>query len=115
MIREKEEKMINLSDELKEKIADCKSDVEVAKMLSDNGIDVEEFEKTLPEEVLNKIGGGYTDFLDVDVYCPHCHNENKDDISYQVLASLSSLRSKYRCRKCGGFFAKTDSGHIVAI
>ena len=33
MIREKEEKMINLSDELKEKIADCKSDVEVAKML----------------------------------------------------------------------------------
>ncbi len=50
MIREKEEKMINLSDELKEKIADCKSDVEVAKMLSDNGIDMEEFEKTLPEK-----------------------------------------------------------------
>ncbi|MCR5095478.1 MAG: hypothetical protein K6A70_01905 [Erysipelotrichaceae bacterium] len=107
--------MINLSDELKEKLDACKSDVEVAKMLSDNGIDMEEFEKTLPKEVLNKIGGGYTDFMDVDVYCPHCHNEDKEEISYQVLASLGSLRSKYRCCKCGGYFAKTDTGQMKAI
>ena len=107
--------MINISDELKEKLANCNSDVEFAKTLADNGIDVEEYQKTLPEEVLDKIGGGYEDLLNVDVYCPHCNNGDSDQISYQILASLTSLRSKYRCRKCGGFFRKDDTGHMIPI
>lgn len=32
---------MNISDELREKLKDCRSDVEVAKMLADNGVDVE--------------------------------------------------------------------------
>ena len=51
--------MIKISDELKEKLKTCKSDVEIAKMLADNGVDVEEFQKSLPDEILSKIDGGY--------------------------------------------------------
>lgn len=107
--------MINLSDELKAKLSECKSDVETAKMLADNGIDVEEFEKQLPEDVLKAIGGGYDDMLGVEVYCPHCGNKDEDEISFQVIASFTSFRSKYRCRKCGGFFRKDDTGHMMPM
>ena len=39
-------------------------------MLADNGIDVEEFEKSLPDDVLKKVGGGYEDIIGDSVHCP---------------------------------------------
>ena len=40
-------------------------------MLADNGIDVEEFEKSLPDDVLKKVGGGYEDIIGDSVHCAH--------------------------------------------
>ena len=109
--------MINISDELREKLKTCKSDVEACKMLADNGVDVEEFQKSLPDEVLNKVGGGYKDIIGDTVYCPWCKESEYDSISYQCIASLFSNIDTYRCRTCGKFFEKDwyDDGSIEMV
>ena len=96
--------MIKISDELKEKLKTCKSDVEIAKMLADNGVDVEEFQKSLPDEILSKIGGGYEDISGDIIYCPWCKNKESKEISSQILASLFNQEYIYRCRKCDCYF-----------
>ena len=106
--------MITISDELKEKLKSCKSDVEVCKMLADNGIDVEEFEKTLPDEVLSQIGGGYKDINGDWIYCPWCNNSEKSELSHQILASLVNQAYIYRCCKCNQYFMQ-NSGYGADI
>lgn len=75
-------------------------------MLADNGIDVEEFEKSLPDDVLKKVGGGYEDIIGDSVHCPWCKENRYDEISYQCISSLFSRIDTYRCRSCGKFFEK---------
>ena len=95
--------MIKISDELREKLKTCKSDVEVSVMLADNGINVEEFEKSLPDEVLSRIGGGYKDIFGDTIYCPWCNEKESGNISYQMMASFLCSNDYYRCRTCGKF------------
>lgn len=99
---------MNISDELREKLKDCRSDVEVAKILADNGVDVEEFQKSLPDEVLEKIGGGFKDIFGHKIVCAWCGEELSDNISYQVVASFLNNVDFYRCRKCAKFFAEAS-------
>lgn len=101
--------MFKFTDELNEKLKNCKNDVEFAKTLADNGVNVEEFERSLPDEVLSKIGGGFENYNGDRVYCPWCKNEDKDELSYQVLVSTYHCEDIYRCRKCNEFF-KSDKG-----
>ena len=75
-------------------------------MLADNGIDVEEFEKSLPDDVLKKVGGGYEDIIGDSVHCPWCKENRYDEISYQCISSLLNRIDSYRCRSCGKFFEK---------
>ncbi len=100
--------MINISDELNEKLKTCRSDVESCRMLADNGIDVEEYQKALPDEVLKKINAGYEDMIGDTVFCPWCKETASDKISYQTLISLRYNNDTYRCRKRGKFFEKGD-------
>lgn len=101
--------MITISKELQEKLKNCKSDVEFSKMLADNSVNVEEYEKSLPDDVLEKIGGGFVNYNDDRVYCPWCDNAEEAEISYQVLVSIYHCEDIYRCRKCNGFF-KSEKG-----
>ncbi|MBR0418841.1 MAG: hypothetical protein IJI66_06705 [Erysipelotrichaceae bacterium] len=100
--------MIQISDEPREKLKTCKSDVEVAKMLADNGVDVEEFQKSLPDEVLNRIGGGYKDVFGDTICCPWCNESESGNISYQVTASFLCAIDYYRCRSCNKFFRRVS-------
>ena len=106
----------NISDDLRKKLANCISDVEFAKTLADNGVDVEEFEKSLPDEILSKIVGGYEDLYGDNVYCPWCNNDNSDEISFQVFTSISTFASTYRCRKCDNYFRKgSEDGETIIM
>ena len=107
-VSEKERKTIQISDELREKLKTCKSDVEVAKMLADNGVDVEEFQKSLPDEVLNRIGGGYKDVFGDTISCPWCNESESGNISYQVTASFLCSIDYYRCRSCNNYFRRVS-------
>ena len=109
--------MINISDELREKLKTCKSDVETCKMLADNGIDVEEFQKSLSDDVLKKVGGGYTDIIGDTVYCPWCNESRSENISYQCITSIINKTDTYRCRTCKKFFDKEfyDDGTIEMV
>ncbi|MBR3266001.1 MAG: hypothetical protein IKI61_08620 [Erysipelotrichaceae bacterium] len=59
-------------------------------MLADNGIDVEEFEKSLPDDVLKKVDGGYEDIIGDSVHCPWCKENRYDEISYQCIPRYSA-------------------------
>ena len=96
--------MIKISDELDKKLKSCISDVEFAKTLADNGVDVQEYERALPDEVLSRIGGGFTNYNNDRIYCPWCENEEEDELSYQVLVSIYHCEDIYRCRKCDKYF-----------
>ena len=98
-----------ISDELAEKLKTAKSDVEFCKMLADNGVDVEKLQRTLPDEILDNVSGGYRNYGQ-DVYCPDCHNGVEDEISYQYLTSLWRFKDVYRCRKCDTYFQIDNNG-----
>lgn len=106
--------MMDLSKEMKEKLSEAKSDVDACKMLADNGIDVEEFEKSLSESELETIKGGYTPaFSDFEIECPNCHNGEKEMISRQFWASMfCDSATKYRCRNCNTCFKVYNNGSI---
>ena len=87
------------------------SDVGVCKLLAENGIDLEEFEKTLPDSFLNQVNGGYKDAFGSHIYCPWCNNEDSDEISRQFFASLFTDGAvKYRCCKCDKYFKVSAYG-----
>lgn len=100
---------------LQSKLAKVNSDVEFCKILADNGIDVEKLQKTLPDDVLDKVGGGYENIFGTEIYCPNCGNHDSDEISLQIFATLTSGSTKYRCRKCDKYFKMDASGHVCPI
>ena len=102
-----------ISDELYARIENAKGDVEVCEMLAKYGVNVEKLQRRIPDEYLNRIGGGYKNFFGTDIYCPECGNEDSDEISAQIIASITSKCSQYRCRKCGCFFRLTGTGNCV--
>ena len=104
----------NISPELAEKLKEAKTDVEVCKLLADNGVDVEKLQKQIPDEALDQIGGGYTDMFGDVIDCPCCGNKEKDEISYQFFASLYYMEAVYRCRKCGCLFG-IDINNITRV
>lgn len=104
--------MMNLPKELLDKLETAKSDVQACKMLADNGIDPEEFEKTIPSDFLNQVNGGYDSF-GIDIHCPNCNVGDKDLISRQFWASMfTDSATKYRCRKCNTYFKVSSYGVI---
>ena len=105
--------MMALPKELLEKLETAKSDVEACKLLSDNGVDPEEFEKTLPDGYLEQVNGGYKS-LEIDIHCPNCGNGERDEISRQFWASMfTDSATKYRCRKCDCYFKVSSNGVIT--
>ena len=93
--------MIKISKELEEKLINTASDVDACKLLADNGIDPEEYEKSLPDSFLNKVNGGYKSLGGTTIKCPWCQNDDEKEISYQIWASMwTDGVSKYRCCKC---------------
>ena len=101
--------------ELQERLALAKSDVELCKLLADNGYDVEKLQKLVPDDILNQIGGGFDNILGTEIYCPSCGTTDSEDLSFQVLASFKKLQSKYRCRKCDCFFKLDATGRCVEV
>lgn len=100
--------MMQLPKELLKKLEVAESDVQACKILADNGIDPEEFEKTLPDHFLEEVNGGYKRGT-VEIHCPDCGNGDSDEISRQFWASMfTDSATKYRCRKCDCYF-KVDS------
>ena len=96
--------MKKISKELEEKLINTPSNVGVCKLLAENGIDPEEYERSLPDSFMDKVNGGYKSFGST-IECPWCENEDKDEISYQIWASMwTDGASKYRCRKCNRYF-----------
>ena len=109
---ELEEKMpIGLS----RKLADANDDVEICKLLAEHGVNVEKLQRKIPDEILDQIGGGYDNIFGTEIYCPHCDNKESSEISTQILSSIFSQSSKYRCRKCGGFFKLDATGRCIKI
>lgn len=51
--------MMKLSKELQEKLSAAETDVQACKILAENGVDPEAFEKTLPDSFLEQVNGGY--------------------------------------------------------
>ena len=105
--------MMNLPKELLTKLESAESDVQVCKILADNGIDPEEFERSLPDNYLEEVNGGYKS-LDIDIHCPDCGNGERDEISRQFWASMfTDSATKYRCRKCNCYFKVSSYGVIT--
>ena len=109
-----------IPSEVKEKLETAKSDVEVCKILAENGIDVEKVEQKIKDagfnlnkiclqevrdEELEKIAGGF-EFDQALVSC-RCGNDNRDDFSWQFIASRLSTyprpRDIFRCKKCNTY------------
>ena len=49
--------MIKISKELEEKLINTASNVDACKLLAENGIDPEEYEKSLPDSFMDKVNG----------------------------------------------------------
>ena len=105
--------MMRLSDAIADKLKGVRSDVEVCKILADNGVNVEEFEKTLSEEELAQVGGGFQKGV-AEVHCtnPNCLEAASENISYQFFASLFTDAYYYRCRTCGTYFQMSKFGSL---
>ncbi len=104
--------MMKLPEELLAKLKEAESDNDACRILAENNVDPEEFEKTLPDSFTEMVNGGY-DSLGIDIHCPNCKNGDKELISRQFWASLfADSATKYRCRHCGTYFLVTGYGHI---
>ena len=117
-----------IPSEVKEKLETAKSDVEVCRILAENGIDVEKIEKKikdagfnlnkiglqeLPDEALDKIAGGF-ETGGVEIKCP-CGVHDRSCFSYQVIDTLMStdiVDSVYRCKNCGMYITKLKDGRV---
>ena len=105
-------------------LAEIRGNVELCKLLADNGVDVEKIEKkikdayaevkvdllSLSEKELANISGGVMD-AKRGVFC-ECGNSNLDDFSYQFFVSqlMGGSSRAYRCKKCGNYvLIKNDS------
>ncbi len=107
---------MNISEKLKQQINDSKSDMEACKALADAGIDLETFEKELPDGYMDKVAGGWAGVDNRDLHCPHCGNNDRDEVSYQIFASMfMDSAGKYRCKKCNHFFKITTYGECVDL
>ena len=100
--------MMELPENVLEKLKDAEGDVAVCKILAESGIDPEEFEKTLPASVLEQVNGGAPASTgSPTVVCPLCGNDNPNEISKQTLASILICHTgmfQYRCCKCDYYF-----------
>ena len=104
----------NISDEVAERLKDAKNDVEFCRILADSGVDVEKFQKQLPEDCLDAVSGGYLDMGQI-VRCPKCRNGEKSEISWQALISTMNEADRYRCRKCNSYFQIDEDGYPYLI
>ena len=105
-----------ISDELKEQVNESKSDNQACRALADAGVDVEAFEKELPDDYMNTVAGGWEGLDGRDLHCPHCGNNDRDEVSYQIWASMfMDSASKYRCKKCNHYFKITSYGECVDL
>ena len=107
----------DIPEEVRKKIANVYSDVELCKILADNGIGVEKLEKKiadagidirndglqLSDSELDHVAGGFQDSMyEGDITCD-CGNSNSDDFSKQCWASWFSSRRYYRRKKCNRY------------
>ncbi len=125
------ETLATLSADVKEKLSKANTDVEVCKILSDNGIDVEKIEKEIKRLVPNfnkdylalndgdlaKISGGFKNkFSETDVHCT-CGASNRKQFSYQFFASNfhddDEVFDIYRCKECGNKILITNGRYFV--
>ena len=95
--------MMELSEELKQKLRKAKGDADFFKILEDNGVDSEAYKKSLTEDDLANVNGGFENAAGVIVKCKWCGEDRGDEMSYQFWASMNSKLSTYRCRSCGKY------------
>lgn len=100
--------MMKLPERLLEKLKEAEGDVALCSLLAENGVDPEEFEKSLPEDVLEQVQGGTDETRKLtDCICPNCGNADRDELSRQFWLSWLIIPdgcSAYRCRKCDTYF-----------
>ena len=106
--------------EVHEKLRGAKGDVEVCRILAENGVDVEKVEQKIkelgfnlnkiclqevPDDALANVGGGF-EYNQSFVTCP-CGNGDRDQFSLQWFASNLSInyrpRKIFRCKICNKY------------
>lgn len=95
--------MMELSEELKQKLSKAKGDADFFKILAENGVDTEAYKKSLTENDLANINGGFENIDGITVTCKWCGEDRSDEMSYQFWASMNCKCSTYRCRSCGKY------------
>lgn len=114
--------------EVQEKLNLAKGDVEVCRILAENGIGLEELEvkikdsfKKIGKDVLalsdqqleNTVGGFEDGDYGGEVQC-ECGNKDRKQFSYQFWASMlnSGNHGIYRCKKCNLYTVITGKGSL---
>lgn len=110
-----------IGEDVMKKLDGVLSNVEVSRILAENGVDLDKVEQTiknagldmnriglqLDDDDLGKISGGFWESdLDDDFDCMNCGNDDRKQFSRQFWASLTTnATSIYRCKKCGMYTA----------
>ena len=113
----KEDLQRSLPEDVLNKVSAAGGDVEVCRILAENGIDLDEIEKKieaagfdtkriglqLSDDDLANVSGGFAHEDYGQIVCGHCGNLERNDFSRQFWASLYLLNTKevYRCKRCG--------------
>ena len=106
------------------------SDVELCKMLAQEGVDLEAIERKInnagfdtrkiglqvPDDELYTIHGGFhEDDFGGEIVC-ECGNSDRNQFSRQFWSSMFSIRkSYYRCKKCNTYIAVAGKGSLMYL
>ncbi len=102
--------MMNLPEEVMEKLKGVESEEDAVKILSAHGIDVEKVRKSLSEDELNEVSGGGQAYLGE---CPFCGETDPSKLVKDDLASIfSGGYMAYGCTRCHKKFFMHDNGYF---
>ena len=73
--------MMELSEELKQKLSKAKGDADFFKILAENGVDTEAYKKSLTEDDLANVNGGFENIDGITVTCKWCGEDRYDEMS----------------------------------
>ncbi len=107
------------------KLENVYSNVDVCRILAENGVDLDAVEKKiadagldmkriglqLPDDRLSEISSGFwEEDMKADLECPVCHRDDRKNFSRQFWVSLIAPNTKsiYRCKKCDLYIAVNE-------
>ena len=69
----------------------------------------------LKDEKLNDVNGGFDNYMDQEVCCPHCNIHDESNFSYQFWATWLITRTGfsqiYQCKNCEQYVAAIKNGN----